>query len=614
VSREDRSDAAAAACIVALTLLAYLPAFTAGFVWDDDRWLTENPAVVGDGSWLDLWTGVERLQYYPLLYTVFRLEYRLWGLEPFGYHAVNVLLHALNAVLLALILRRLRVPGAWWVGAVFAVHPVHVESVAWITELKNVLSGALALGAALLFLQHDEHRRRRAFLLALAAFTAALCAKTAVAPLPVVLAALLVWKHGKLTVDGARRVAPFLAVAAALAAVTVRLESGMVTAMDFDFELSPVQRIARAARILLFYPSKLLVPWPTMFHYPRWDLDGGVGTLLAPLAAVLALAAAAVVLWRRGHRGAVLAAASYAALIAPVLGLFEIYYFRYSFVADHFQYLAAAGILILPVEAARRLGRRLPSPRMARNVAAAAVLALAALTFAQARAYRDWPTLLRDTLAKNPGSWFARHGLGLWLLDHGEPEQALAQIEEALRAKPRSAESHVARGMARARLGDIEGALRDFDRAVELDPLYPDARLQRGMHRVTAGLPEPALEDLSAFIGPGAAHPLALLMRGRALRQLQRFPEALADLDRAVEIGPSAPAYVERGLVLGQTGREDAALEDAGRALRLDPAHAPAWALRGVLWHRRGDEERACADWRRACELGDCSRYDRRCR
>ena len=139
--------------IVLLTLVSYGPVFRAGYVWDDDAWLTENPAVHDPAGLHTIWTSVPRMQYYPMLFTSWWVEYRLYGLNPLGYHLVNVLLHAGNAFLIGLILLALEIPGAFWVAALFAVHPMHVESVAWVTERKNVLSGLCYLGALLSYLR-----------------------------------------------------------------------------------------------------------------------------------------------------------------------------------------------------------------------------------------------------------------------------------------------------------------------------------------------------------------------------------------------------------------------------------------------------------------------------
>lgn len=564
--------------ILLLTALAYLPAFSAGYVWDDDAWLTANPVVLDHDGLARMWRGEPGLQYYPMFFTVLRIEHALWGLQPAGYHAVNVVLHAFNAILIGLILARLGLRGGWWVALLFALHPVHVESVAWVTELKNTLSGAFLLGAILAYVVHERGGGRAAYGASLALFAAATLSKTATATLPAALMLLPLWRKGRLDRSDVLRLAPFFVVAAGLAVVAVRLESGLIAPVREDFALTWGGRLAVAARALFFYPWKLIAPWPLVFNYPRWNPAASGGFIVA-LALVLAVL---VALWRRGRRGIVCATLFYAVTIAPALGFFDVYAFRYSFVADHFQYLASIGPLLLVVGAAAWAGDRLRLPRAARLVPGVAVaVVLGVLTFTQARAYRDLPSLWKDTLAKNPGSWIAHHNLALYELDHGDVADALHQFDEAIRCKPRSAESWTGRGMAYARRGETVRAIADFDRAVELDPAYPPARLHRGEALLDAGRPRDAEADLDRFLAGAPDHLQALASRSRARLAIGDDAGALADADRVVALAPRRPAgYLMRG---------------------------------EILRVRSGDPAAACPDWRRACALGDCRLYDRYC-
>ena len=525
--------------LLGLTFLAYVPALSAGFVWDDNDWLTENPAVTDAGGLARIWSGEARLQYYPLLFTVFWIEYHLWGLAPAGYHAVNIFFHACNAFLLGLVLRRLEIRGGWWIAVLFAVHPVHVESVAWITELKNVLSGFFYLSAGLAFLIFDQTRRRGLYVLSLALFACAMLSKTAGVTLPFALALLLLWKKRRLDREDLVRLVPFAVVAAGLAMVTVFLEEGMIDVVREDFGFSWVERIAIAGRALLFYPQKLLLPYPLIFNYPRWDLEAGAWSLAWPVLVVVSIVAVLVALWRRGNRGIVCAAGFYAVTILPALGFFNVYAFRYSFVADHFQYLAGIGILVLIVQAALALGRRAAPGRAGpgRALGSAVVLFLIMLTWNQARAYRDLPALWQDTLAKNPDSWIAHHNLALHYMELGEQEQALEHFDEAIRCKPRAAESYTGRGLAQARRGALARALEDLDRAVELNPIYPLARLNRGHLLVEVMRFEAAIQDLSVFLDANPDHAPAYVSRGRARLGLGDAMRACEDWGQACRLG-----------------------------------------------------------------------------
>jgi hypothetical protein len=276
--------------ILALTFAAYTPVFQAGYVWDDDSWLTTNPAISEPHGLHAIWTTAPRMQYYPLLFTSFWLEHRLWGFEPLGYHLDNVLLHACNAILLGLILSVLRVPGAFWVAALFAVHPVHVESVAWVTERKNVLSGFFCLGSALAYLEFTRERRRAVYAVALALFACALLAKTATATLPVALAIVAAWRRWPPRARDLAPLIPFVLLALVLASITVVLESGMVDVVSSDFRFAWWQRLLIAARALQFYPWKLVFPYPLIFNYPRFDVATvSLGTLWPLVSAALSL-------------------------------------------------------------------------------------------------------------------------------------------------------------------------------------------------------------------------------------------------------------------------------------------------------------------------------------
>jgi len=601
--------------ISAVTVACYVPALSAGFVWDDNDWLTENPLVREPGGLGRIWAGAERLQYYPVLFTAFRVEYSLWGLNPIGYHLVNIALHALNAFLLGWLLARLRVRGAFWVGLLFAVHPVHVESVAWVTELKNVLSGFFYLATLHAFVAFDDRGKRRDYLLALVCFALAMLSKTATATLPVVLLLLLLWKKRRLTRRDVATVAPFLLVATTLATIAIRLEAGLVQAVRHDFAFTLWQRAEIAARALLFYPWKLVLPYPLIFNYPRWNLDAAGAMRLVPVAVAIGIVAALALLWKRGFRGTACAIAFYVVTISPALGLFDVYAFRYSFVADHFQYLASIGPLILLVQLGDRLGVRFGGDGIhARGIAIAVVLVLASLTFSQARAYRDLPTLWSDTLSKNPDSWIAHHNLALHRKDQGDLESALEHADEAIRCKPTSAESFTARGLIHAASDDTVHALSDLDRAVELDPTYPQARLDRAAVLLAAGRPAEAIDDLDLFLSTNPRYAPALHSRGRARAMLGRYSAALDDLDRSIRLGAVAAALVDRGSIHAQLKRFEQAMADAEAALVLDATSARAYLLRGMV-HQLGygDRDRACDDWQRACGLGDCRYFDQRC-
>ena len=410
--------------LVLLVAVVYWPTLGNRFIWDDDSYVETNAALRSVQGLHDMWLKWGAIpQYYPLVHTTFWIEYHLWGLAPAGYHAVNMMLHAVAVVLLWRVLLRLNVPGAWLAAAIYAVHPVCVETVAWVTERKNVLSCALALGSILAYLRYRPPEGSSAdempkegwdYAISLGLFIAALLSKTVTATTPAVLAVIYWWKRGRLTRRDLTDLAPFVAFGLALGGVTVWLEKTQVGAEGAEWAYSLVDRSLIAGRVLWFYAGKLAWPYPIIFFYPRWEIDARAPwQYLFPAAAVAVI----VALWlvrRRIGRGPLAAALIFAGVLAPALGFFNVYPFRYSFVADHFQYHACIALVALSSAAATLAARpfavRVP---WLPPVAAVAVLApLVVLAHAKTYAYQDLFTLYNDVLTLNPRSY---PGISIWL-------------------------------------------------------------------------------------------------------------------------------------------------------------------------------------------------------
>jgi hypothetical protein len=394
-----------AALLILLTLIAYIPALQGGFIWDDNDYVSDNAALRSADGLRRIWTEPGAVpQYYPLTFTTFWLEYRVWGLSPAGYHALNVALHAVSAVVLWRVLLLLQVPGAWLAAAVFAVHPVEVESVAWITERKNTLSGACYLAALLAYLHFAfgaARRRWRLYGLALALFIAALLSKTVAASLPAVLVLILWWKRDRLDAAALWPLAPMFALGLGAGLLTAGVERQYVGAVGADWNLSAVDRCLIAGRALWFYAATLAWPHPLIFFYPRWRIDAGIWWQhLFPLAAI-GLAALLAALRHRLGKGPLVAVLAFAVMLAPALGFVDVFPMRYSFVADHFQYLASIALIALAVAVGCRALRG--APPGARAAVGAGVLALlTTLSWRQGDVSLDQEALWRDTIAKNP--------------------------------------------------------------------------------------------------------------------------------------------------------------------------------------------------------------------
>ncbi len=535
-------DAAVWASIFCATLAAYWPALRGGLVWDDPSHVTSPALASLHGLWR-IWFDLSATQqYYPLLHSAFWMEHRIWGGAVLGYHLTNVILHAVSACLVVRIVRRLSLPGAWLAGLVFALHPVCVEAVAWISEQKSALSGVFYLAAALVYLRFDQTRRWPHYLWASALFVLALLSKTVTATLPAALLVVLWWQRGRL---GFRRdvrpLLPWFALSAAAGLFTAWVERTYIGAQGADFALTWVQRCLLAGRAIWFYAGKVVWPANLMFTYPRWEIDAGTWwQYLFPVGVV----AAAMALWllARKHRGPLAGFLFFTGTLFPVLGFLNVYPFIFSFVADHFQYLASLGIIVplcaVVVGQARSLERAL-SPLL--------LLALAVLTFRQAGTYADAETLYRTTLARNPASWMAHTNLGVALAETpSRLPEAVVEYHAALRLKPDNAQTHADLGNALAQMpGRLPEAVAEFRTALRLKPNSVQPHNDLGV----------ALTQI-----PG------------------RLPDAVAEFQTALRLKPEyAEAHDNLGVALTQTpGRMADAIAEFREALRIDPNYADA--------------------------------------
>ena len=513
----------AGALLVLIVVAAYAPAWSAGFVWDDDLQVTRNALVQSPGGLRDIWTARERLDYFPLTSTLFWLQWRLFGGEPAGYHVVDVLLHAGAALLLWRVLRRLALPGAWLGALLFAVHPVAVASVAWITETKNTLALLCGAASALLWLRWLDGAGRRAWAAALLAFVLSLLAKPALVLLPALLLLCTWWRRGVVRRREWQASVPFFAAALVLGWVTLGLQDRLlapdsaagggatrvgatqggaehggltihgVPGADVGSE-SLLQRAALAGRGLLFYVRQALWPVRLTVIYPRWDAPTEPGELLAALlpAALVVAVLAAALRWRAGRgRPLLFGLGAYLLLLLPVLGLLPMTYAQISRVSDHLAYAA----LVAPAAAVgAALGRLRPA--LAAAPAAMLVLALAAASHERCRLYASPETLFRHNVQVEPEAGPARAQLALALLARGDPA-ALAEAEthlrEAVRRLPRVAALHGLLGALAGNAGRDDEARAEFEAALALDPDDADARHNLGRLQLLHGeLPQAA--------------------------------------------------------------------------------------------------------------------------
>jgi Tfp pilus assembly protein PilF len=526
----------AAAGLLVATFFVYAPALHGDFLWDDDVHIQLNPSLRSLNGlrhiWLDLTPNADTsfTQYYPLTHSLWWIWYHLFGLKTIAFHVLNVTLHAMNAVLVGVNLRKLEVRWPWLAAALFAVHPVHVESVAWMTECRNVLSALFYLLAlwsyqawAPLDGSRTESPRKRYYVASVVLFAASLLSKPVSITLPFVILLLAWWKTGTIRRRRVIEMVPMLALGTASGIIALLAETGSLAASGEGFPRGAAERMLMAGRAFWFYLGKLLWPHPLMFSYPRWQLDSRSPVQIATVALALLFLVALWTLRRRIGRGASTGILFFAGTLVPVLGFFNVYYFLFSYVSDHFQYVASLGPLALFAVCVARLrdagGARLRAIALAASVVT--VLTLAALTYRRAGAFQSRETLALDTLAKDPqngmansdlGAIMARRGdlngavlhleralpmivprmranvfndLGRVLTDLGRPEEGAAYLRQAIAVEPWHLTAHLNLGLALTRLGDDAGAEREFRWALGLNArsLQANARLAELLER-----------------------------------------------------------------------------------------------------------------------------------
>jgi len=598
-----------------VTLLAYLPALNGRLVWDDSAYLTEPSLRSLHGLWR-IWLDLQATafkQYYPLLHSAFWLEHRVWGDAVLGYHLTNVILHACAAFLVVLIARKLALPGAWLAGFLFALHPVMVESVAQIAELKNTLSAVFYLGSVLAYLHFDQGRQRAQYLLALALFVLALLSKTVTATLPAALVVIFWWQRGRLSwrCDW-RPLIPWLAVGVSAGAFTAWIERTIIIgSQGLDYPLNPLERCLLAGRVVWFYLGKLIWPAGLVFTYPHWDIDSSAWwQYLFPLG-VLALAAT---LWvaARWTRGPLAGFLFFVGTLFPVLGFLNVEPFAYSYVADHFQYLASLGVIVPLASGLALVAGRASRPARHFIRASCFVLlaVLGALSWRQSAIYRDPVALHRQTLKHNPAAWIAHNNLGVELAKiPGRLPDAIAEYREALRYRPNRELAHYNLGRALAQIpGRLPEAIAEYQKAVQIRPGYEEAHYNLGnaLSRLPDRLPD-ALAEYRRALEINPDDELAHFNLANALaRHPGQLPEAIAEYRAALKIDPDdAQAHNNLANALSRIPEElPEAIAEYQTALRIRPADAEAHNNLGAALARiPGRIREAIAEYRTALRI-----------
>jgi tetratricopeptide (TPR) repeat protein len=595
-----------AAALVATVFLVYQPAWQGGFVWDDDAHVTRSELCSWQGLYRIWFAMGATAQYYPLLHSAFWLEHKLWGDTTLGYHLVNILLHATAALMVALVLRRLAVPGVFLAATIFALHPVQTESVAWITEQKNTLSAVFYLGAMLVYLRFDQTRKTSLYCWALALFLLAILSKTVTATLPGALLVVFWWQRGRLSwKKDILPLVPFFVLGTGGGMITAWWELKINNCIGPEFQFTLVERLLIAGRAIWFHLWKLCWPTKLTFIYPRWQIDSATWwQYLFPLG-VMGLVAGC---WsiRRRTRAPLAALLFFGGTLFPTLGFFNLYTFRYSLVANHYQYLASLGPLTLAAAGAALLFARWhPWPRRAGDALCLVLLAtLAGLTWRQSQMYGDTETLYGKTIVENPDCWLAHYNLGVALARRGWVDAAIAHYQQALKSKPDFAEAHYNFGVALARRGRVDDAVAHFQQAVTIKPDFAEAHDHLGVALVRRGQVDDAIAHYQQALEIKPDYALAHDNLGVALAGRGQVDEAVTHYQKALEIKPDyALAHNNLGVVLVRRGQVDAAIAHYEQALKVKPDFADAHYNLGVALAQRGEVDAAIGHFQKVLAI-----------
>ena len=635
------------AIIAVAAFIAYFPSLNGGFIWDDEFLLTKNTVIKASDGLYRIWCTSEEQDYWPVTNTTFWLEWRLWGMRSTGYHATNLVLHIAASLLIWTILRKLSIPGAFLAAVIFAVHPVNVESVAWISQRKNLLAMLFFLLSIMCYLQMEtqplpEKSPYRPsvdfwYWFSLTAFVLAMLSKGSVAVLPVVLLGIIWWRRG-VTKEDLIRTTPYFVAAVGFTGLNVWFQTHDLETVIRSAGFT--ERVLGAGGVVWFYLYKSLFPFDLVFIYPQWHVDAGNPLWWLPLSAVLIIT---VVLWRYREswsRPLLFTWGFFCVALAPVMGFIDVGFMQYSLVADHYQHIAIIGVIALVAAFWGLWRQRLCGAARWAAITIVVVMAggLTFLTWQQSGLYANAVTLYRATLEKNPECWLAYNNLGVIFAETGRTREAIEHYEQSLRFNPnyyaahnnlanilsktghiqeaiehyRQAlrfnpyffESHYNLGVVMAQTGQTREAIDHYRKALQLKPGFVDAHINLGLILVNAGQPREAIEHYLQALRIKPDLPEAHNNLGNAFVQTGRMDEAIEEYRQALRIKSDFPeAHNNLGITLARTGRLPEAIDHFEQTLRLKPDYSEAHNNLGNTLVQAGRPREAITHFMQAFEL-----------
>ena len=610
---------AGAAIITFATTAVYWPCRNGDFLWDGGLLITKNPLVKAPDGLYRMWFSTEPVDYWPVTNSVFWLEWHLWGNNTTPYHIINIALQIANALLIWMILRRLSIPGAFLAALLFAVHPVNVESVAWIAQLKNALAVFFFLLSLWWFLKADpgldgkqlsapsaEESEsglvHRWYWPSLLAFTLAMLSKGSVAILPGVLLVLIWWKRDRIARIDLIRTAPFFVVAVVLTVVNIWFQTHGTG--EIIRTATPLERILGASAVVWFYLYKALLPFDLSFVYPQWTIDAKNVLWWLPLAATLLVTA--LLVWQRRRsvvRPVLIAWLIFCAGLVPVMGLTDIYYMKFSLVADHYQYIAIISVLAMVAAIITTLTDRWATQL---TVMVSAVLAFGCgiLAWQQCLNYVDPEALYASVVEKNPQCWMAYNNRGVALSDNGQVDAAIESYRKALEIDPIFLEARNNLGVALAQQGHYQEAIDQYRQALRLKPDYADAHSNLGSALTKTGQFDEATKELQIASKLKPDLPELSFNLAYNLKQMGKFPEALRQYDETLRLEPDNPeVHIDLGVLLAAMGKPDLAVQHYHQALELNPRAVQAYVNFGDALVALGQPKEAVNQYLEALKI-----------
>jgi len=608
ISRNGRPwllDALFGFVLLIVVLAAYQPAWHGGYLPDDKITIQRRDLHSWHGLYRIWFDPRATLQYYPLAHSAVWLQHKFWGDDTLGYHIVNIFLHVASAVLVMFILRRLKIPGAHLAAIVFAVHPVQVESVAWMVELKNVLSTVFYLAAALVYLRFDETRKKTMYWGTFALFVLSLLSKSIACTWPAAMLVIFWWKRGRLSWrQDVLPLLPFFILGVTDGVFVAKLERTEWCVDGSLFDWTPLQRLLMGGRAFWFYLSKLFWPSSLIWGYPRWDLNPQAWwQYLFPAAVILVFLLA----WKKRHRwrGPLAALLFFTGSLLPFLGLFNCAYFIVSYVADHFQYQACLGIIVFVCAVlASFLKKSDPELRRGGHIIAFAVLMLLTiLTWRQCQMYVDQDVFFQKTLTTNPECPCALTMIGFWGIDRN-PLEAKACFHEAIRIDPKWSSAYIGLGQVCEKQGQIEEAIANYQKSIDVFSRDYTPHLRIAEVRTRQGRNDEAIEHYRRAMEIESEDPQMLNALGQLLAKKGDLNEAKELFQKAIACyGPFAGAHNNLGKVLASQGRIDDAIAHYRQALEIKPEHVEAHFNLAEALASKGNRDEALVQYEAALQL-----------